>query len=49
MYTAQFYRKLIKHGLPSSHWKMNTSIWWYLRILPVLQRPEVVDIDFNTI
>ena len=23
---------------------MNTSIWWYLRVLPVLHRPEVVDI-----
>ena len=24
---------------------MYTSIWWYLRVLPVLHRPEVVDID----
>ena len=23
---------------------MYTSIWWYLRVLPVLHRPEVVDI-----
>ena len=22
---------------------MYTSIWWYLRVLPVLYRPEVVD------
>ena len=28
---------------------MYTSIWWYLRILPVLHRPEVVDIGVNTI
>ena len=24
---------------------MYTSIWWYLRVLPVLHRPEVLDID----
>ena len=24
---------------------MYTSIWWYLRVLPVPYRPEVVDID----
>ena len=29
--------------------KMYTSIWWYLRVLPVLHRPEVVDIGVNTI
>ena len=23
---------------------MYTSIWWYLRVLPVLHRPEMVDI-----
>ena len=23
---------------------MYTSIWWYLHVLPVLHRPEVVDI-----
>ena len=23
---------------------MYTSIWWYLRVLPVLHRPEVIDI-----
>ena len=30
------------------HWYMYTSIWWYLRVLPVLHRPEVVDIGVNT-
>ena len=25
------------------------AIWWYLRVLPVLHRPEVVDIGVNTI
>ena len=25
------------------------SIWWYLRVLPVHHRPEVVDIGVNTI
>ena len=28
---------------------MYTSIWWYLRVLPVLHRPEVVDIGVNNI
>ena len=28
---------------------MYTSVWWYLRVLPVLYRQEVVDIDVNTI
>ena len=28
---------------------MYTSIWWYLRVLPVLHRREVLDIDVNTI
>ena len=28
---------------------MYTSIWWHLRALPVLNRPEVVDIGVNTI
>ena len=28
---------------------MYTSIWWYLHVLPVLHRPEVVDIGVNTI
>ena len=28
---------------------MYTSIWWYLRVLPVLHRPEVVDIGVDTI
>ena len=28
---------------------MYTSIWWYLRVLPVLIRHEVVDIGVNTI
>ena len=28
---------------------MYTSIWWSLRVLPVLHRPEVVDIGVNTI
>ena len=28
---------------------MYTSILWYLRILPVLHRPEVVDIGVDTI
>ena len=32
-----------------SHWSMYTSIWWYLRVLPVLHRPEVEDIGVNTI
>ena len=27
---------------------MYTSIWWYLRVLPELHRPEVVDIGCNT-
>ena len=27
---------------------MYTSICWYLRVLPVLHRPEVVDIGVNT-
>ena len=31
------------------HWQMYTSICWYLRVLPVLHRPEVVDIGGNTI
>ena len=31
------------------HWYMYTSIWWNLRVLSVLQRPEVVDIGVNTI
>ena len=26
-----------------------TSIWWYFRVLPVLHRPDVIDIDVNTI
>ena len=34
---------------PASHWSMYTSIWWYLRVLPVLHRPEVVDIGVDTI
>ena len=25
---------------------MYTSIWWYLRVLSVLRRPEVVDIGY---
>ena len=28
---------------------MYTTIWWYIRVLPVLHRPEVVDIGVNTI
>ena len=28
---------------------MYTSIWWYLRVLPVLHRPEVVDIGVHAI
>ena len=28
---------------------MYTSIWWYLRVLSVLHRPEVVDTVVNTI
>ena len=28
---------------------MYTSICWYLRVLPVLHTPEVVDIGINTI
>ena len=28
---------------------MYTSIWWYLWVLPVLHRPEVVDIGVNII
>ena len=28
---------------------MYTSIYWYLRVLPVLHRQEVVDIGVNTI
>ena len=27
---------------------MYTSIWWYLRVLPVLHRPEVVDIGVKS-
>ena len=33
----------------SPHWLMYTLIWWYLRVLPVLHRPEVVDFGANTI
>ena len=32
-----------------SHWLMYTSICWYLRVLQVLHRSEVVDIGVNTI
>ena len=32
-----------------THWLMYTSICWYLRVLPVLHRPTVVDIGANTI
>ena len=28
---------------------MHTSSWWYLYVLQVLHRPEVVDIGLNTI
>ena len=28
---------------------MHTSIWWCYRVLPVLHRPEVVDIGANII
>ena len=28
---------------------MYTSIWWYLRVLPVLHRPEVTNIGVNTV
>ena len=28
---------------------MYMSNWWYLRVLPILHRPEVVDIGVNTI
>ena len=31
------------------HWSMYTSIWWYLRVLPLLHRPEVAYIGVNTI
>ena len=34
---------------PTTHWLMYTSICWHLRVLPVLHRPEVVDIGLNTI
>ena len=27
---------------------MYTSIWWYLRVLPVFHRPEVVDIGVKS-
>ena len=29
--------------------QMYTSIWWFLRVLPVLHRPEKVDTGVNTI
>ena len=35
--------------LTYTYWLMYTSIFWYLRVLPVLHRPEVVDIGVNTI
>ena len=28
---------------------MYTSIWWYLRVLPVLHKPEVIHFGVNTI
>ena len=31
-----------RDGSTDVHWIMYTSIWWYLRVLPVLHRPEVV-------
>ena len=34
----------------SSHTLVNVySIWWYLGVLPVFHRPEVVDIGVNTL
>ena len=32
-----------------THWLMYTSICWYLHVLSVLHRPDVVDIGVNTI
>ena len=32
-----------------SHWLKYTSICWYLRVLPVLHRLDVVDIGVNTV
>ena len=32
-----------------THWLMYMSIFWYLSVLQVLHRPEVVDIGVNTI
>ena len=34
--------------MQGSHWYMYTSIWCYLRVLPVPHRPEVVDIGVYT-
>ena len=44
-----YFKINIKCVMPLPHRQMYTSIWWYLRVLPVLHRPEVVDIGVNTI
>ena len=36
-------------GVIITHLEMYTSICWYLSVLPVLHRPDVVDIGVNTI
>ena len=40
---------LVQREQQGSHWSMYTSIWWYLRVLPVLHRPAVVDFGVSTI
>ena len=38
-----------KHGHVAYQIEMFTSVWWYLSILPVLHRPDMVDIGVYTI
>ena len=44
-----FIRKIELPHYYASLKQQYTSICWYLRVLPVLRRPEVVDIGVNTI
>ena len=37
------------NNISKSHWQMYTLICWYLHVLPVLHRPDMVDIGVNTI
>ena len=38
-----------KKGTGTPPPSLGGPLWWYLRVLPVLHRPEVVDIGVNTI